>query len=411
MRTITLFLITTISCTVWDARAQDKEMFYSRARALAKQTDPVKATDSMYAIIQDLHLKNSEDVDMLKGEVAMAYLRVNDEAQFEAYIKQIWNKFNQTSYLNMGAEELLNKKINLAYAEKIAAQTVNLYLSYKDDPAAKPAEFPLEDWNRFMQMAMYPYYETYAAILHANGKDKDALFYLRMALKNEDMDGLSPEVAELYSTLLLANGLEDEAWDILLKMAEAGRGSSAMHIQLRKLGVKKLGSEIRTTVFLDSIRQNLEAIHLASLTQKMIVDTQAPDFTVSDLNGKEVSLVKLKGKIVVVDFWATWCLPCIASMPAMENLRKKYPEVLFLFIATKDKASAVNEYCKKNKLPVHTFLDKPAADVASSFKVSGIPTKAIIDRNGNLRFQTTGYSSDQELMLEMEAMIKIVKDL
>lgn len=95
----------------------------------------------------------------------------------------------------------------------------------------------------------------------------------------------------------------------------------------------------------------------------------------------------------------------------MENLRKKYPEVLFLFIATKDKASAVNEYCKKNKLPVHTFLDKPAADVASSFKVSGIPTKAIIDRNGNLRFQTTGYSSDQELMLEMEAMIKIVKDL
>jgi len=85
--------------------------------------------------------------------------------------------------------------------------------------------------------------------------------------------------------------------------------------------------------------------------------------------------------------------------------------VLFLFIATKDKASAVNEYCKKNKLPVHTFLDKPAADVASSFKVSGIPTKAVIDRNGNLRFLTTGYSSDQELMLEMEAMIKIVKDL
>lgn len=382
--------------------------------AMSKQKDPAKNVDSMNTIIQDFHLdtiKDAEDIDVLKGIVAITYLGVNDQAKFEYYIGQIKNKFNQTSYLNMGATYLMNNKTNLKYAEEIAEETMTLYFSYKDNPAAKPTEFPLEAWNRFMKMAMYPYCETYATTLHANGKDKKALTYLEMALKEQDMDNLDPVTAKLYTILLLTDGQEGKAWDVLLKMEEAGSADDTMQAQFRKLCLQRTGSEARTNAFLDSIHRNVAIIYRTALTKKMINDTPAPDFTITDLNGKNVSLSEMKGKVVIVDFWATWCWPCIASMPAMDILRNKYPDVVFLFIATQDKAATVNDYTKKHTLPVHTFLDKPAGDVANSFKVTGIPCKAVIDRNGNLRFLTTGYSSDQELIHEMSTMIDIVNML
>lgn len=73
---------------------------------------------------------------------------------------------------------------------------------------------------------------------------------------------------------------------------------------------------------------------------------EAPDFTLRDLRGKQISLDEYKGKIVVLDFWATWCLPCRQSLPELAELEKKYRDkgVVFLGLSIDDPASYDNQY-------------------------------------------------------------------
>ena len=123
--------------------------------------------------------------------------------------------------------------------------------------------------------------------------------------------------------------------------------------------------------------------------------------------------------MIVLDFWATWCAPCIAAMPAMEQLSKKHPEVVFLFIATQengtDATQRVKAYVKKNQFPINVLMDQPMLSnpkiyvVANAYKVKGIPAKMVIDQQGKLRFATDGYTTDAELINELEAMITLTQ--
>lgn len=424
MKTIkTLLLVIIIFCISCTANAQNKETMVSRLQAMHKETDPEKNIVSMHNIIKDFKLddvKNAEDIDVLKGEVALSYLNVNAFQKFEAYINLIKNKFNQTSYLNIAAINLMKKPGSANYAEKIAKKTVDLYDSFKDDPSARPGSFPVEDWNRFMTMSAYPYYETYATVLHANGKDKEALSYEEKALKGQDIGDLLQSSVELYTALLESQGQEDKAYDVLLKMAKLGKSSLKMNDQLKALSVKKTGSEANTSLLLDSIQKNISKTYKTETAKKMMSNVDARDFNLKDLSGKSVSLFDLKGKVVVLDFWATWCAPCIASMPAMEKITKQHPEVVFLFIATQeagaDAETRVRSYIKMHNFPENVLMDFPSPTnpkifpLAASYKLTGIPAKVVIDPHGKERFLTQGYTSDTEIINELEAMIAIAKE-
>jgi thiol-disulfide isomerase/thioredoxin len=417
---ITLSIIMLFSLS-WNAKAQTKQTMQSRIQSMNEETDPEKNVVSMHSIIRDFKLdmvNNSEDIDNLKGLVAISFLKAGAFQKFEVYLGLISNKFNQTSYLNFAACDLFERKINLDYAKVLAQRTVELYDSYKNDPSARPVNFPLEDWTWFMRRAAYPYYETYAEILHEKGEDKTALFFEEKALKGIDLEDAGTSSVSLYTTLLASQGQEDKVYEILLKRASIGKSSLDMNLRLRKLCLKKMGSD-RTSVFLDSIQRNINNTYKVKIAKKMMINLKAPDFSLSDLNGKRITLASLKGKVVVLDFWATWCTPCIASMPAMEKISKAHPEVVFLFVATgengKGAVQRVASYVKKTKFPVHVLMDIPLKgtpelfQVASAYKVDGIPTKIVIDRKGKLRFSTTGYPSDTELINELEAMIAIAK--
>jgi len=108
-------------------------------------------------------------------------------------------------------------------------------------------------------------------------------------------------------------------------------------------------------------------------------------------------------------------------MPAMKKLSSQHPEVVFLFIATQESGTAaakrIRAYVEKNKFPMNVLMDNPTAQypkifpVAAAYQLKGIPSKIIIDPDGKLRFLGDGYSSDKELINEMEAMIALVKGL
>ncbi|WP_192822648.1 TlpA disulfide reductase family protein [Rufibacter sp. LB8] len=152
------------------------------------------------------------------------------------------------------------------------------------------------------------------------------------------------------------------------------------------------------------------------LRRQMILE-KAPYFTAVDLNGRIVTLASLKGKTVVLDFWATWCGPCLESLPGMQHAANKYkndPSVVFLFVNSwehgDDKKKKISAFLAKNKYTFNVLMDTQNK-VIEAFQVSGIPTKFILDGNGNIRFKLEGYGGGDALNVtkSLSKKIELVK--
>ena len=143
-------------------------------------------------------------------------------------------------------------------------------------------------------------------------------------------------------------------------------------------------------------------------TELLKVGAAAPDFTVKDLAGRPIKLSDFRGKVVVLDFWATWCGPCIASMPHTNEVAAHYKEqgVVVLGSCTNDTRAAFEKWVKANraKYPDFIFAHDPAERSPASisnklYGVAGIPQQFVIDREGKIVALVTGYLPG-EVMLD-----------
>jgi peroxiredoxin len=119
---------------------------------------------------------------------------------------------------------------------------------------------------------------------------------------------------------------------------------------------------------------------------------KAPLFSLKDMNGKNWSLDELKGKVVLVNFWASWCPPCRVEMPSMQNLllkMKNNKDFIILTILYSDDPTTALKYMKENKLTLTVLLNK-SLTVSKMFGVTGVPETYIIDKKGILRRKIIG---------------------
>jgi len=123
-------------------------------------------------------------------------------------------------------------------------------------------------------------------------------------------------------------------------------------------------------------------------------DQPAPDFALDDLEGRTVRLSDLRGQVVLVNLWATWCPPCRAEMPDLAALYQTYKGEGFVILGVDDqeRAQTVADFMARNPVPYPILLD-PDSRVARAYGVSYLPASFLIDRRGVLRATLPGQSA------------------
>ena len=148
-----------------------------------------------------------------------------------------------------------------------------------------------------------------------------------------------------------------------------------------------LYAELAQLVRYENVKVSLDAAPFADALKKLEALEQrraSADFTLRDLAGKEWKLSALRGKVVLVNFWATWCPPCRKEMPDLATLHSEFgPRGLVILAISDEELAKVEPFVKQHSYPFPMLLD-PGRKVHTLFGVDGIPKSFIYDRDGKL---------------------------
>jgi len=355
----------------------------------------------------------------------------NDNVAYDYVIASVANSFADEGkkeralyYLDQMSERFWRAQGYIPVATKLLAQGDTVAALPLIQTAIEDAEYyinlPKEQKDNKAKFAAvgYPgYVSQLAEIYDAQGKQTEALQLIERAI------ALAPEQAARFSGGYY-KGLE-----------AAGRKLEALQQLeiLYKQGVfahKDKMTELYTTLNgsdrgIDGYFSRMDEEVVKSIRdhiKEMETFKSAPAFELLNMKGEQVSLASLKGKVVVLDFWATWCQPCIRSFPGMQAAQALYEndeDVQFLFINTwerdKNYKDNVAAFIEKNKYPFEVLFDDQKDEetgevMASKYGVKGIPAKFIIDKEGNIRYFLTGSSPNVDyIKMEMKELIEAAK--
>lgn len=254
--------------------------------------------------------------------------------------------------------------------------------------------------------------DTYAYALQQLGKKDDAL---KLYEESFDLLKAADESSnQRYVQLLVNNGNYLKAIKVAEKCLQKEKANDLLIAAYKEAYKKEYGAS-------DSLDAKILQMNSDSKNKKIedlkngMLNHPAPDFNLKDLDGNYVKLSNLKGKIVVVDFWATWCGPCKASFAALQKIHNKYkdnPDIVILALNTMErekseaeKETKVKQFIAQNNYSFKVLFD---TDVVKEYKVSGIPTKFVIDKNGFIQFRSVGFAGDEEMISELEDQFEIL---
>jgi thiol-disulfide isomerase/thioredoxin/outer membrane lipoprotein-sorting protein len=134
------------------------------------------------------------------------------------------------------------------------------------------------------------------------------------------------------------------------------------------------------------------------------VGTPAPDFSLSDLEGKEVKVSQFKGKVVLLNFWASWCVPCRSEMPTIELLHREYKDKGLIVLGIDDEESQKQAGFLQKFGFSFASLVEPKKQASNLYGVGGIPTTVLIDRQGRIKAYDQGTASYESLRETLQEM-------
>lgn len=140
-----------------------------------------------------------------------------------------------------------------------------------------------------------------------------------------------------------------------------------------------------------------------------VLSGKAADFTLKSRSGKNIKLSELRGQVVMINFWASWCGPCRQEMPLLEDLYKKYNALGFtlLGVNVEEDSSKANAYLRDISVSFPILYDTKNT-VSKAYNVKAMPSTVMVDRDGNARYLHHGYKPgyEKEYQKQIKALIR-----
>jgi thiol-disulfide isomerase/thioredoxin len=172
----------------------------------------------------------------------------------------------------------------------------------------------------------------------------------------------------------------------------------------------KLGENARNSIFrnmLDgTMKRYFEYTGATNAKEKVVAGSNAPDFTLNDMDEKPITLSSLRGKYVIIDFWGSWCGPCIFGIPNMKDVYEKYKGKLeILGVACNEQSvNTWRDAVKQHELPwINVYNDKSSA-VNVMYGILAYPTKIVIDPEGTILIREEG--EGDSFYTKLESVVK-----
>ena len=137
--------------------------------------------------------------------------------------------------------------------------------------------------------------------------------------------------------------------------------------------------------------------------RQLALSAPAPDFTLNTLTGTPVALKDLRGKRVLINFWASWCPPCVRETPDLVAAYNELADsgIVFVGIGTQDDTAKLKQFADDNKVP-YTIVEDPKGKVSDAYSVLGLPTTVLVDSSGIVRKVFAGAVTKDQVIGELK---------
>ncbi|RDV12586.1 TlpA family protein disulfide reductase [Pontibacter diazotrophicus] len=383
-----------------------------RTESYRNEPDLAKKAELLLALTNDF-----PEHDWQEEYVALAeeYARAGDIAGFEAMIATFPKSKNGDVYRSF-SNALIQRNEHLEVTQEFVHFAYQNAVAELAKPTQeKPAVLSEKEWLVHRENTLGLCAASYGQLYLNMEEPATALPYLAEAyeLTQKSMHHM---IVEPYVEVLLKTEDYTTARTLVKAKIAEGIESDTYKDFYRQLYVHDKKSEDGFESFWLASTEASANVRTRERLQKEILSEPALDFELKDLDGKIVKLSSLKGKTVVVGFWATWCAPCLGSLRTMGDAIQRHKgddDVVFLFVNTgeteKDKKKAVRDYKKKYKMPFQMLMDEDDTVAKELYKINGLPTKLVIDAAGNLRFKKAGHilSPEDQALRELLLMIEM----
>lgn len=395
----------------------DYAMWYERLGNVTKSDSLLRHTATMYKSkrarvrMEIRPLRSMADMDLVKTALASiitTYPETPEADQLKLSLVQIamqQKKYDEAAsfvsdysirnadLLPQLARMMLNDSSDAKRALDIAERGVAAARANE-----KPTYVSTKEWKSTHALSIATALGMQARALVRAGRADDAVDMFKESLATADNN--DPELMFEYVRCLVAADRQKDALPVYEKILASMPATDEITDGYKRAYIKVNGSMDGFDAKLKQFSKSAFAAKYDELKQAM-KNKAMKNFTISDLAGKNVELEKLKGKVVVLDFWAIWCGPCKQSFPFLQKVHDKYKDasdVVIYAVNTFERSSgdarkkAVEKFINDNKYTMPVLLDD---DVAATNGITSIPTQFIIDKQGMLQFVGVGFEGPQ----------------